>query len=113
MVEQGQQKWEWFVAQHWMPMQGSVIALFINPEDPTASSSTHEEVEEIIIAQPKEDVEDLIQPSMKKMDDNRPPTPIVESPMTQQTVYTVAEQDTISDEKATENVPEPSKISEQ
>ena len=94
-----------------MPFKESVIALFISA-DAASSSTLAQEEEEIVVIPQHKDVEDLIQPSMKKMDDNEPP-PIVESPMTQQTMYTVAVQDTINDEHAKDTVPEPSKKSEQ
>ena len=112
LLEQGQQKWEWFVAENWMPFKESVIALFISPDAALSSTLAQEEEEEIVVIPQHKDVEDLIQPSMKKMDDNKPP-PVVEPPMTQQTMYTVAVQDTINDEHPKENVPEPSKKPEQ
>ena len=112
LLEQGQQKGEWFVSEHWMPFKESVIALFISPDAAPSSTLAQEEEEEVVVIPQHKDVEDLIQPSMKKMDDNEPP-PIVESPMTQQTMYTVAVQDTINDEHAKDTVPEPSKKSEQ
>ena len=115
LVEQGHQKWDQFVAEQFMPFRESVIGLFI---DIGASKGASSEEEVVVISQHKEDKhEDLIQSSMnEKMGDNEPDHKIVtEPPMTQQTVFTVAVQDTVKEEKAGENepVPEPTKKPEQ
>ena len=108
LVKQGQEKWEQFVAEHWLPFRESVIALFINSD---ASKSTSE-AEEVVIPQYKED-QDLIQSSMnEKTDDNEPAHTVVEPPVTQQTMYTVAAQDTQENVETKTTVPEPPKKSE-
>ena len=107
LVEQGHQQWEQFVAEQFMPFREIVIGLFI---DIGASKGASHEEEVVVIPQHKEDKhEDLIQSSMnEKMDNNEADQKIVtEPPMTQQTMYTVAVQDTVKEEKSEENEPVP------